>query len=264
MTDGQSIHGFREWVDEEPNPSWKFLPLTHITKCITGEAVIKSGNIRASWCSVFETTRAYFFYGRPSYRVHGDGPIKVAAACPMCFILDGILLSNASDIYAFDTGAHASRMYDHALLKEIPKEEFNLMSAERVNRLIAKVFGSLDRYFLGETDKIRKEGLVENWQFASSAFLDLITSRGRNEPDDRISAIEVSFDSDVEFVPHLKAIVVPDSIYGLGSKAPWLEELADAGCEVAPYKFRPGRNADYYYALIEAEVTDMYRRWRLI
>jgi hypothetical protein len=53
--------GFREWVDEEPNPAWPLMPLTHTTKAIGAEDIIRDGKLRAVDGPVFHGPRAYLF-----------------------------------------------------------------------------------------------------------------------------------------------------------------------------------------------------------
>src|ERR1035438_4175455 len=101
--------GFMEWVDEQPKPNWGILPLTHITQGVSAEDVLRSGRIEPSDCCVFGEPLAYFFYGRPAYRIAGQGVIKAEALCPYCFIFKPELVDRAKAIYAFDTGAFNKR-----------------------------------------------------------------------------------------------------------------------------------------------------------
>ena len=63
---------FRDWVDKQPDPKWGLMPLTHITKGIGAEDIIKAGEIKPVDCAVFNQPLAYFFYGRPAYRISED------------------------------------------------------------------------------------------------------------------------------------------------------------------------------------------------
>jgi hypothetical protein len=111
--------GFRQWVSKQPNPGWKLMPLTHISKGITADDIIHSGAISPIKCGVFNEPLAYFFYGRPAYRLNGDDVIKMEAACPFCFVFDSGLIEKAKFIHAFDTGAFAKRLYNHVLMDEM-------------------------------------------------------------------------------------------------------------------------------------------------
>lgn len=242
------------------------MPLTHITKGIRAEDIIRADRVSTLPDDFFDGTLAYFFYGRPAYRVSGDGAIKIEAACPYCFIFDPALIKNAASIHAFDTGAFAHRMYKHVLLDEMKVEDFSLERDElRPNRLIARVFSSMETYFDGDSSQIGPlEKLVEPWEFHAKAYLQLLTSPGRNEPDDRICSIEVIFGGEVPLTGNLRAIVVPHTLWDRSKRAPWLVSLHAKGVEIAPYIFVPGRHPEHYHALLEAAVRDLYKTWGIL
>ncbi len=95
------------------------MPLTHITKGIGAQDIATAGVVGARHCGVFEEPLAYFFYGRPAYRVSDDGAVKVEAACPYCFVFNAALIDKAKAIFAFDTGAFDKRLYKHILQEEM-------------------------------------------------------------------------------------------------------------------------------------------------
>jgi hypothetical protein len=258
--------GFRDWVDRQPEPGWTLMPLTHITKGIRAEDIIRAGNVGISDDGFFEEPVAYFFYGRPAYRVRGDGAIKVEAACPYCFIFDAALLRSATSIHAFDTGAFADRLYKHILMEEMKVEDFSLERDEkRPNRLISRIFSSMRTYFDGDTTRIAAPDKgAEAWDFHARAYLQLLTSPGRNEPDDRICSIEVVFGQAVPLEGNLKAIVVPYTLWDDEQRAPWLRRLHAQGVKIAPYIFVPGRHPEHYHTLLESAVRDLYDDWGLL
>jgi hypothetical protein len=45
------------------------------------------------------------------------------------------------------------------------------------------------------------------------------------------------------------------------TKTSWLQKLAATGVEIATYEFIPGKAPDYYYAHLEVQVRDLYRKW---
>jgi hypothetical protein len=203
---------------------------------------------------------AYLFYGRPAYRVSGDGPIKLPSACPTCFIFDPQLINQATSIHAFDTGAFNARLFKHALMEEMRIEDFSLeKDTSRLNKLINAVFGSPEDYFDGVIPEDSIDKKSAKWEFLAQSYLSLLISRGRNEPDDRIGSIETVFDSNVPLDPNLRAIIVPHVIWDNGNGAPWLVELSRKGIDVLPYHFVPSRNPEYYNALIESEVRRYYK-----
>jgi hypothetical protein len=254
---------FRDWVDKQPNPNWPLMPLTHITKGIGAEDISRAGIVSPARGEMFEEALAYFFYGRPAYRVGGDGAVKVEAACPYCFVFNAALINKAKAIFAFDTGAFDRRLYKRIFVDEMNVEDFSLeTNNDRPNRLISSIFGTRKTYFDGDVSKITDpEALAKPWDFHARAYLDLLVSRGRNEPDDRICSIEVLFSEPVPLKGNLLAVVVPHTVWDDEKHAPWLEKLKAEGVAIAPYLFVPGRHPEHYHAQLEAAVRDLYQRW---
>jgi hypothetical protein len=257
---------FRAWVDAQSAPGWGLMPLTHIAKGLGAEDIIRDGRLKAQKRRASKESYAYLFYGRPGYRVGGDGPIRVEAACPYCFIFSEAVIKNAREIFPFDTGAFNNRMYKHALLDEMQVEDFSLgADSSRPNKIIAKVFSSRRTYFDADTTKmVEPEVAAQPWEFLPRAYLNLLASRGRNEPDDRICSIEIVFGQDIPLKGNLRAVVVPHTIWGTGQSAPWLQRLNREGIEIAPYNFIPNRNPEYYHALLESAVRDLFIKWNKI
>lgn len=252
--------GFRKWVDQQAAPAWPALPLTHISKSLIAEDIVQSGALEVEMCDVFERPLSYLFYGRPAYKVGGDGPIKLPSACPTCFIFDPSLIDKALSIHAFDTGAFNARLFKHALMEEMRVEDFSLeKDTARLNKLIHAVFGSPENYFDGSIPEDSIDKKSSKWEFLAQSYLSLLVSKGRNEPDDRIGSIEAIFDTNIPLDPHLRAVIVPHVIWDGGNGAPWLIELSASGVEIIPYHFVPSRNPDYYNALIESEARRYYR-----
>lgn len=242
------------------------MPLTHITKGIGAEDIIRSGQVSTSDCEVFNEPLAYFFYGRPAYRISGDGAIKVEATCPYCFIFDGALIKKSKSILAFDTGAFAKRLYKHVMMEEMDIEDFSLERDDsRPNRIISAVFSSQHTYFDGDITKaVAPDKGAQAWDFHARAYLQLITSPGRNEPDDRICSIEVVFGAPVPLAGNLKGVVVPHTLWDGATRAPWLDALHSSGVEIAPYTFVPGRHPEHYHALLEVAVHTLYEKWGIL
>jgi hypothetical protein len=263
MVKPPSRPGFREWVDKQPDPTWGPMPLTHVTKSLLAEDIIRSKRLEPKISPPFEEPMAYFFYGRPAYRTTDEGAIKLEAACPFCFIFDPSLIKKASDIYAFDTGAFASRLYKHALTDEMNLDDFSLRSGhERPNKLISAVFGDASSYVDGNISKVPPvDQVTKSWEFLPRSYLHLVSSRGRNEPDDRLCSIEVVVGKKINVMPFLKAVVVPHMLWDPQDPAPWLLQLTQSGVDVEPYEFIPGKSSDHYHALLCLAVRAVYKRW---
>lgn len=258
---GEGRPDFRDWVDGQPNLNWPPMPLTHITKALLAADIAKSGCVDPVHCDVFKKPLTYFFYGRPAYRVSGDGAIKIEAACPCCFIFNAKLIEKAEAIFAFDTGAFSKRLYKHMLTDEMAVEDFSLgTDISRPNKLIMKSFGSRLAYFQGDISAIPDPTTItKSYEFHARSYLNLITSPGRNEPDDRICSIEIVLAEKVPLKESLLAIIVPHTLWNDG--APWLKDLQQGGAIIQPYSFVPGRHPEYYQAQLEAAAKELYEKW---
>jgi hypothetical protein len=146
------------------------------------------------------------------------------------------------------------------------KGDFSLGSdPNRPNQLISTVFTTMKAYFDGDlTQILSPEEGAEPWEYHARAYLHLLKSPGRNEPDDRICSIEVILDQEVPLTGNLKAIVIPHTLWDNSKKAPWLEALHVNGVIVSPYSFVPGRHPEHYHSLLEAAVRDIYEQWNLL
>lgn len=259
---GDGRPGFKEWVDKKADPRWGLMPLTHISKALVAEDIVRSGKVEPRDCKVFGESLAYLFYGRPAYRVAGDGAVRVEAACPFCFVFHERLIERSKSIFAFDTGAFSKRLYSRILLDEMEVEDFSLGNdISRPNRLISAIFQARRTYFYGDTSRVDPDTQAEAWEFHAKAYLDLLASPGRNEPDDRICSIEVIFGDPIPLDGNLRAVIVPHTLWDGDRRAPWLETLHRDGVIVSPYSFVPGRHPDYYQAHLEAAVRDLYESW---
>lgn len=157
-------------------------------------------------------------------------------------------------------------MYKHILLDEIDVQDFSLADdVSTPNRLINAVFPDVESYIKGDISgvKIGSEE-VEPHEMLTRAYLDLITSRGRNEPDDRLCTIEVVHGNPLPLDGNLKAVVVPHTFLRGRALAPWLSRLKKRNVEIAPYEFVPGKHPEHYHALLELSVRRLYQKWGII
>jgi hypothetical protein len=253
--------GFMEWVERQDDPGWPALPLTHITKGIFAEDILRAGEIVPSAGPGDETPRAYLFYGRAAYRCSGEKVVKLEAACPYCFIFAPEALSRASSATAFDTGAFRNRMYSHVLTDEMNEADFRITPEPRhLNKVIRAAFSTVPNYIDGSRNSVTApaDG-ASAWEMMPRAFLELLKSPGRNEPDDRICSIEIMMSEPLPLEGYLIAIVAPHTHWSDESQSPWLVTLQDSGVLIAPYVFVPGKSPEYYHALVEASVRDIYK-----
>ena len=249
---------FRDWIDGQDAPDWGLMPLMHVTKAFTANDIIREGRLEPREASPLPVPLAYTFYGRPAFRVSGDGTIRVAATCPICFVFDPKLINRASAIHAFDTGAFGKRLYSHVMIDEMNVNDFSLeQETDRPNKLIKGAFGERLAYFEGDLSKANSADTAPAWNFLAQAYLQLLVSPGRNEPDDRVAAIEVGFADPVELADNLLAVIVPHVLLDDADPAPWLVELQKSGVDILPYRFSTGKSPDHYNALIIAEAKSL-------
>jgi hypothetical protein len=174
-------------------------------------------------------------------------------------------MKNAKAILPFDTGAFSRRLYREFLLEEMSISDFALpVDPASPNKIISAVFSSLKNYLNGDsTDINAPDSIAEPWEFHARAYLNLIATPGRNEPDDGLSAIEVLFSQSVPLLDNLKALIVPHTLWDGTRSAPWLHDLHSRGVQIIPYLFVPGRHPEHYQALVESAVFDLYEAWGL-
>ena len=258
---GPGRPGFMEWVALQPTPNWGAMPLTHITRGVIADDILRSGQISPSPCRVFEQPLAYLFYGRPAYRIGDNGVTKTESFCPFCFLFKPQIVEGAEAIHAFDTGAFAARMYSNVLPHEMSENDFRLNSVAAANQLISATFGSQETYFDGDTRVIgKKPPAIRPHDFHAKAYMDLVLAPGRNEPDDRVYSIEVVFTEPVPLNGALIGIVLPHTLCAEEDMAPWLEPLVKAGIPLIPYNFIPGRHPEHYHTLMERAVKEFYQK----
>jgi hypothetical protein len=254
---------FHKWASNLPEADWQRLPLTHVTKAFTGEKILESGIVLASTCKVRNGPHAYFFYGRPAYRASADNLIQLSAAAPYCLIFKPDLIERSAEIVAFDSGAFANRMYSHVLIDEMSYGDFSLGKDSWLpNKVIQATYGTREAYYQGDkSNLLSAESEIAPWALTATAYLSLLKSQGRNEPDDRVGTIEVVFDHDVICKDYLLAVVVPNIHWGIDvrDRSPLLTNLDKSGVKIFPYVFIPGKHSEYYQSQIEAVVATYYR-----
>ncbi|KCZ84584.1 hypothetical protein HAD_02855 [Hyphomonas adhaerens MHS-3] len=253
---------FREWLRQQERPQWDLLPLTHITKAYSAQKIALAEKLVPTRCHVFEKDILYSFYGRAAYKVHGDGAVKLEGACPVCFVLNGELLAKAAAVHPFDTGAYSSRLYKHVFADELEVKDFEISGDTGIpNALVRKFFQDQESYFVGDTSKIPSpEEVCSVEHLTVRAYHELVTSKGRNEPDDRVYSVEVAFGDEIEFQRgSLLAVIVPHTLWDANAKATYFKKLEELGAMIVPYEFFPGKDPSYYQALLEGQLRELFR-----
>lgn len=258
---------FASWVDgKSAPPNWSLLPLTHITKGLAADDILRSGKVQPANCDTLNGQYAFFFYGRPAYRVNQDKVIKLEVSCPYCFIFSPTLISRANKFYAFDSGAFGARMYSHVLDDEFNIEDFALSNdPDRLNKLVSAIFNDQAAYYHADRTKMSSvDEVTLPHEHAARAYIELLQSPGRNEPDDRICSIEVVFADPVTLAGNVLAIVVPHTIFDTRKANPLLAKFVESDIDILPYSFIPNRHPEYYQTLMESEILAYYKLKRFI
>lgn len=257
--------GFGEWIDKTPDPGWKPLPLTHITRGLRADDIMRDGEIGPGEEDGLGT-HVYLFYGRPAYRSSVDGVIKLESVCPYCFIFSPDVIQQAQSAYAFDTGAFNARMYSHVFSDDFDVEDYEIEpNSNAINRLVKATFGDIEFYLDADRSQLvpPAEG-SEPWEMHARAYLELLASPGRNEPDDRICTIEVVFDDAIKLEGSVLAVIAPHTVWNDKTKSPLLQALNKKGVHICPYKFVPGRHPEHYQTLVELEAIALYKSLDMI
>ena len=80
---------FHDWIERVgQDDGAQLLPLTHLTRGVGALRILEDGRIVPQDCKHFKTPLAYFFYGRPAYRVTKDTSIQLKhrAHAALCFL----------------------------------------------------------------------------------------------------------------------------------------------------------------------------------
>ena len=65
------------------------LPVAHTTDAFSFREIMAARKLQPTDCPVYSDKVLYFFYGRPSYRVHyKTEPTSLRAFNPVCFVMD--------------------------------------------------------------------------------------------------------------------------------------------------------------------------------
>jgi hypothetical protein len=250
---------FRDWVDTKPDPGWQSLPFFHTTKAVGARDILTSKEIAPQDCKIFGQDISYFFYGRPAYRIAADGAVKVESSCPFCFMFEPSLAADVAHYFAFDTGAFSKRLYTRHLEEEMNVEDFEIGNKyANANKLISVVFEDIHAYLSGNTSRIHDASTISTaFDSHVRAYLALLASHGRNEPDDRVCSIEAIVLKPISIGSVLHAIIFPHTVVEDVSRIPILQALAENGVKLRPYLFVPNRHPEHYHTLLEQEVIKL-------
>lgn len=197
----------QNFIDKHGKGGLPLLPSMHSTACYNVENILRQGSISPTPCPVFHENLAYFFYGKPLYKVSAsyDAATTSYLHGPVCFIVDSIKLK-AKRIFPFDSGAFDKGMYEKFLPGSAKKDEYELSSdISLVPRYIELFFGNNNAYRQGQSFPHPD---VETSTVAYS-LAGLLGAAGAMDFDGRSRTVEISSGNEVSLSDCVNAIIIP-------------------------------------------------------
>lgn len=254
---------FSEWLESLPNSEQKVLPLTHVTKFENARRVIDKGELEPQHCDVLGGDYVFTFYGRSAYRVKVDGTVTSESLSPICLIFDCELERGPKKRFPFDSGAFGNGFYSSALQSDAKIDDFEIIGGDTLpNRLISAFFDSSEKYIDGDSSGIRPaDKICKVDDSEARAFHELASGLGTNRADDRLHTIEFCFDRPLKLKGKLKGVIVPSTLWGEQFKSKFIEKIDTSDIQISTYYFIPGRYPEYYQALIEDKIRELFLDW---
>lgn len=221
-------------IDKTGHCNLKTLPLVHTCDGQHFRAILIRNKILPTLCPVFDEDLAYFFYGRPSYRVNNKGMSSASMSnFPVCLVIEPEQVLNVESIYPFDTGAYSVDLYKDVVHRSAKVEDFKFKSTfDFVKKFISLFYETNENYYYGKV-KIN-EADIPPMSFELKSIYSLAANKGATVADDRCSAIEVQSRKGLQILPNvIKAAILPSMV---------LEDeivsnyLYDMGIESIPYE----------------------------
>jgi hypothetical protein len=227
------------------------LPLTHATDAFTLRDVMGTDRLCTQTCSVFKEEKLlYCFLGRASYRSNADAaPNALISLAPVCFILAPVVGNNPKRIFPFDTGGFP--LFESGIHYGMGLLDFELdVNNDSARRVINVLFGSNKNYIYGDP---RTDLKIPSMEFEAESFHALILVKLRNAYDDRVSAIEIQLDKDVQLTGTVEAVVLPGVLLDDPNVT---AKLTAWGAKPLPYEWLKRLKPTEYVSQIASIVRD--------
>jgi hypothetical protein len=207
------MNEFWSFIKDLPTENGR-LPLVHTTDVRRFKEVQAANMLQPHPCPVYAGERLlYFFYGRPAYRSHrGIETTTAKSFAPVCLIMNDQLSDKVCRIMPFDTGAYDSGLMHPPMHPAVPMNDYELgVDTNAPMKLIKAFFGTERAYYdrMPLPSAIADEDAWKNLSIDS--FNQLIRSRSNSQADDRVSAIEIQVNKDVELRNRLEAVILPSA-----------------------------------------------------
>jgi hypothetical protein len=192
------------------------LPLIHTTDLFCFRQIRNNEKLQPMECDVYKGEKLlYFFYGRPSYRPHGQKQtITAKAFLPVCFVMSREFADCAMRIMPFDTGAFSRKMMHPPMHEAMKLEEFELVADSNAPMRIVKIFYETEYNYYRAHAKPSVENYDEFDDLEIDSYFRLLHHRANTEFDDRVTAIEIQLNSSVILAGYVHAVILPKPYLG--------------------------------------------------
>lgn len=245
-------------------PSGK-MPMVHTTSAYYLRHIVESDAVLPQDCEVFRNKLSYFFFGRPAYKVKGDGLQGAEWELPACLIFDYDVISKPTRIFPFDTGAHYHKLVPN-FIGMMARSEFEATPvADAPLKIVGAFFTDIRSYFEARPKALsdfEREFSPNVFDAEVKAMHRLATSESNAKLDDRRLSVEVQLDTALDLkVAKPLAVVAPlpycdDKGFRDHVQSVWSAQLISYPITAL--------SVEAYYALIYERVGAFYAKLGLI
>jgi len=177
----------------------------------------------------------YFFYGRPSYRVHPQvSNTRISTFAPVCFVFKKNFPWPGERLHPFDTGAFIDGRMVTSMHPSFKLGDFELTPVpESAQALVSAFYESNENYIDCEpSNNIDAAELARRRLQRVETYHNLINFAPNDHNDERIHSIELQTSDNVPLKGHLLALVVPGRFF---DDEQMLAITNNWECRVIPY-----------------------------
>ncbi|CAK2016148.1 conserved hypothetical protein [Vibrio crassostreae] len=204
---------YREHIDGQQS-TLDLIPLMHTCDGIGFRGIIDSKQIATTHCSVFNENLAYYFYGRPAYRLKREDCTGMIQLFPVCFIIEPAGISSFKRAYPFDTGAFDAALYQQHVVSKLEMSQFEFKpNFDFIKKFVEYIYTTNGNYYKGKATLISDD--LPPLAAELQSIVHIINNKGLTQVDDRCTTIEVQSDNPLDITNgSVKAIIMPSEMLG--------------------------------------------------
>jgi hypothetical protein len=189
------------------NTTLRRMPFCHTTpKCVL-LSLLLSGVLKTRYCTLFNESLIYLFYGRPAYIKTSRKKENETIFFPTTLIFKPDCPVKIKSVFPFDTGGFESFMREELLPGSYLLTDFDLgNNFDEATQWIQEIFGSNENYCYGKANREYRNGLHAP---RMNDYFRLLNSSGEINADDRKYSFEVQVVSDIIISGSVEAVAVP-------------------------------------------------------